>query len=484
MLIERAWGRRKVTDIMTITPLIMCGGSGSRLWPLSRESFPKQFAPLIGNRSTFQETVLRVTDPGLFGRPLIVTNKRLRFMVERQLAEIGCKADLLLEPMARDSGPAIAAGAAMIARERPDDLVLVLAADHLVRDVPRFRATVAAGAEAARQGHIVTFGIEPTMPATGYGYIEPGEAIGGSETCRVRRFVEKPDAATAQRYLAEGYLWNSGNFLFQASTLLAEYERFSPESLIAVHEALKRAETDLGALVLDAEAFEKTHKKSIDYQVMEKTTRAAVIPGSFGWSDVGTWDALWDISDKDGAGNVTVGDVVTVSSHNVYASTDGPLVGVVGMSDAVVVATRDAVLVCDKSRSGEVKTLVDQLRKQGASQATDHSRMYRPWGWYQTLELQDRFQVKRIVVYPGGRLSLQKHFHRAEHWVVVRGAAQVTVGDRVELLNENRSIYIPLGEVHRLENPGKIDTEIIEVQTGSYLGEDDIIRLEDVYNRS
>jgi mannose-1-phosphate guanylyltransferase/mannose-6-phosphate isomerase len=462
----------------------MCGGSGSRLWPLSRESFPKQFAPLIGNRSTFQETVLRVADPELFGRPLIVTNKRLRFMVERQLAEIDCKADLLLEPMARDSGPAIAAGAAMVARERPDDLVLVLAADHLVRDAPRFRATVAAGAEAARQGYIVTFGIEPTMPATGYGYIERGEVIAGSETCRVKRFVEKPDAATAQRYLAEGYLWNSGNFLFQASTLLAEYERFSPESLIAVHEALKRAETDLGAPVLDAEAFAKTHKKSIDYQVMEKTSKAAVIPGSFGWSDVGTWDALWDISDKNAAGNVTVGDVVTIDSHDVYASTDGPLVGVVGMSDAVIVATRDAVLVCDKNRSGEVKTLVDQLRKQGASQATDHARMYRPWGWYQTLELQGRFQVKRIVVYPGGRLSLQKHFHRAEHWVVVRGAAQVTVGDRVELLNENRSIYIPLGEVHRLENPGKIDTEIIEVQTGSYLGEDDIIRLEDVYNRS
>jgi mannose-1-phosphate guanylyltransferase/mannose-6-phosphate isomerase len=469
---------------MTITPLIMCGGSGSRLWPLSRESFPKQFAPLIGNRSTFQETVLRMADPELFGRPLIVTNKRLRFMVERQLAEIGCKADLLLEPMARDSGPAIAAGAAMVARERPDDLVLVLAADHLVRDVARFRATVAAGAAAARQGYIVTFGIEPTMPATGYGYIEPGEAIAGSETCRVKRFVEKPDAATAQRYLAEGYLWNSGNFLFQASTLLAEYERFSPESLAAVQEALKRADMDLGAPVLNAEAFEKTQKKSIDYQVMEKTSKAAVIPGSFGWSDVGTWDALWDISDKDGAGNVTVGDVVTIGSENIYASTDGPLVGVVGMSDAVVVATRDAVLVCDKSRSGEVKTLVDQLRKQGASQATDHARMYRPWGWYQTLELQGRFQVKRIVVYPGGRLSLQKHFHRAEHWVVVRGAAQVTVGDRVELLNENRSIYIPLGEVHRLENPGKIDTEIIEVQTGSYLGEDDIIRIEDVYNRS
>lgn len=469
---------------MTIRPLIMCGGSGARLWPLSRESFPKQFAPLIGKNSTFQETVLRMADAALFGKPLVVTNKRHRFMVERQLAEIGCEADLLLEPMARDSGPAIAAGTAWIARQNPDELVMVLAADHLVRDVPKFRQTVAAGASAAEAGFIVTFGIEPAMPATGYGYLEKGEAIEGSAASRLKRFVEKPDAATAQRYLLEGYLWNSGNFLFKASALLAEYARFSPESMAAVEAALAHSVTDLGVPVLDGPSFEQAQKKSIDYQVMEKTDKAAVIPGSFGWSDIGTWDALWDISDKDADGNVAVGEVEMISTRNSYASTDGPLVGVVGMDNAVVVATRDAVLVCDKSRAGDVKHLVDKLRKQGAKQANDHARMYRPWGWYQTLELEGRFQVKRIVVYPGGRLSLQKHFHRAEHWVVVRGAAQVTVGDKVELLNENRSIYIPLGEVHRLENPGKIDTEIIEVQTGSYLGEDDIIRLEDVYNRS
>ena len=425
-----------------------------------------------------------MADPEIFARPLIVTNKRHRFMVERQLAEIGVEADLLLEPMQRDSGPAIAAGCALIARDDPDALVMVLAADHLVRDAAKFRKTVAAGAEAARQGFIVTFGIEPTMPAIGYGYIEPGEAIAGGEVRKVRRFVEKPDAPTAQAYVAEGYLWNAGNFLFMAKTMLAEYAAFAPDSLAAVEAALAKSETDLGVPVLDAASFEQAQKKSIDYQVMEKTQRAAVIPGSFGWSDIGTWDALWDISDKNADGNVTVGEVVAVDSSNVYASTDGPLVGVVGMTDAVVVATRDAVLVCNKSRAGDVKLLVDKLKKQGAKQATDHARMYRPWGWYQTLELQGRFQVKRIVVYPGGRLSLQKHFHRAEHWVVVRGAAQITVGERVELLDENRSIYIPLGEVHRLENPGKIDVEIIEVQTGSYLGEDDIIRLEDVYNRS
>lgn len=469
---------------MTIRPLIMCGGSGSRLWPSSRESFPKQFAPLIGKNSTFQETVLRMADAAMFGKPLVVTNKRHRFMVERQLAEIGCEADLLLEPMARDSGPAIAAGAAWIARQNPDELIMVLAADHLVRDVPKFRETVMAGAESARDGFIVTFGIEPTMPATGYGYLEKGAPINGGAVSLLKRFVEKPDASTAQNYLLQGYLWNSGNFLFKASTLLAEYARFSPESMAAVEAAIAHSITDLGVPVLDAASFEQAEKKSIDYQVMEKTDKAAVIPGSFGWSDIGTWDALWDISDKDDAGNVAVGEVEMIASTNSYASTDGPLVGVVGMDNAVVVVTRDAVLVCDKSRAADVKHLVDKLRKKGAKQATDHARMYRPWGWYQTLELEGRFQVKRIVVYPGGRLSLQKHFHRAEHWVVVRGAAQVTVGDKIELLDENRSIYIPLGEVHRLENPGKIDTEIIEVQTGSYLGEDDIIRLEDVYNRS
>jgi mannose-1-phosphate guanylyltransferase / mannose-6-phosphate isomerase len=469
---------------MTIRPLIMCGGSGARLWPLSRESFPKQFAPLIGKNSTFQETVLRMADKAHFGRPLIVAAKRHRFMVERQLAEIGIEADILLEPMPRDSGPAIAAGAALIARDNPDQLVMVLAADHVVRDSPAFRQTVLAAASAAERGYIVTFGIQPSLPATGYGYIERGEPIAGSNALRVRRFVEKPDLATAQRYLLEGYLWNSGNFLFKASALLAEYGRFSPDSLSAIEEALDKSASDLGAPVIDADAFERVQKKSIDYQVMEKTDKAAVLPCSFGWSDIGTWDAMWDISDKDANANVAVGDVELIETTDSYASTDGPLVGMIGMNNTVVVATRDAVLVCDKSRAGEVKTLVDKLRKAGVKQASDHERMYRPWGWYQTLELQDRFQVKRIVVYPGGRLSLQKHFHRAEHWVVVRGAAQVTVGERVELINENRSIYIPLGEVHRLENPGKIDTEIIEVQTGSYLGEDDIVRLEDVYNRS
>ena len=466
-----------------IRPLIMCGGSGSRLWPLSRESFPKQFATLIGERSTFQETLLRVRDPALFGRPLIVTSQRQRFMVERQMAEIGVEADMLLEPSPRDSGPAIAAGAAKIAGDAPETLIMVLAADHLVRDPAGFRRTVAAGVEAARGGAIVTFGIEPTHPSTAYGYIEPGEA-GPAGVPAVKRFVEKPDAATAQRYLIAGFSWNSGNFLFRADTLLAEYERFAPESLKQIRAALAGAKTDLGALVLDAAAFAKAEKKSIDYVVMEQTDKAVVVSGSFGWSDIGGWDAMWDVTDHDADGNALKGEVVAIDSQDNYVSSEGQVIGIVGLKGAVVVATRDAVLVADRARAGEVKTLVETLKRQGKAQATDHARMYRPWGWYQTLELQGRFQVKRIVVYPGGRLSLQKHFHRAEHWVVVRGTAQVTVGDQVTMLTENRSVYIPLGEVHRLENPGKIDTEIIEVQTGSYLGEDDIVRLEDVYNRS
>ncbi|MGL5361661.1 MAG: mannose-1-phosphate guanylyltransferase/mannose-6-phosphate isomerase [Bosea sp. (in: a-proteobacteria)] len=468
---------------MKIRPLIMCGGSGTRLWPQSREAFPKQFAPLIGKHSTFQDTMLRVADPALFGRPLVVTNRQHRFMVERQLAEIGIEADLLLEPVARDSGPAIIAGAVQMSLSVPDQLVLVLASDHVVRDVPAFHAVVASGVAAAQAGRIVTFGISPTHPATGYGYIAPGEALEGAARS-VKRFVEKPDRTTAQRYLLDGYLWNSGNFLFSADTMLAEYGRFAPESLAHIRGAVLEASTDLGVPILNEDRFSQADKKSIDYSVMEKTDRAAVVAGQFGWSDIGGWDALWEISAKDEAGNASNGDVILRDTSNSYAATDGQLVAVIGLENVVVVANRDAVLVADKSRSAEVKGLVDQLKKAGRPEATNHAKCYRPWGWYQTLELAGRFQVKRIVVYPGGRLSLQKHFHRSEHWVVVRGTASVTVGENVRSLHENESVYIPIGAVHRLENPGKIDVEVIEVQTGSYLGEDDIVRLDDIYNRA
>jgi len=470
------------TDV-AIRPVIMCGGSGTRLWPASREAFPKQFAPLLGERSTFQDTLVRVSDPLLFGKPLIVTNKIHRFMVERQLAEIGLEADILLEPVARDSGPAVLAASLFMNEHSPDALMLILAADHVVLDVPAFQAAIRSGIEAGKAGRIVTFGIVPNAPATGYGYIEAGESAGG-EARDVVRFVEKPDADTAGTYIEAGYLWNSGNFLFRPASMIAEYAGYDAQSVESVQAAIDRATTDLGVPILDEESFTAARKISIDYAVMERTKLAAVVAGDFGWSDIGGWDALWAVTSQDGAANAAVGDILFIDSSGSYASSDGQLVAVLGMTDTVVVATRDAVLVADKSRAGEVKGLVDQLKKAGRIEATHHARVYRPWGWYRTLEQQDRFQTKRIVVYPGGQLSLQKHLHRSEHWVVVKGTARVTINETVSELSENESIYIPRGALHRLQNPGRIDLEVIEVQTGSYLGEDDIIRLEDVYNRS
>lgn len=465
-----------------VRPVIMCGGSGTRLWPLSREAVPKQFAPLLSSRSTFQETLLRLRDPAVFGRPIIIANAGHRFLIERQMKEIGIEGDLVLEPVARDSGPAIIAGSLFCHARSPGMLALILAADHLVLKPEAFRAAVAEGRKAAVKGSIVTFGVTPAGPATGYGYIEPGETLVG-DVRNVRRFVEKPDLPTAIRYLEEGLLWNSGNFLFDPEIVVAEYQQNDPESVAAVRAALDKADEDLGAPILDADSFANARKISFDYAVMEKTRRAAVVAGDFGWSDIGAWDALWDVSERDLHNNAISGEVVLVDTRNSYVSSETQLVATLGVDDLVVVATRDAVLVADKSRAGEVKQLVDALRREGRPEASNHARVYRPWGWYQTLELQGRFQVKRIVVYPGGKLSLQKHFHRSEHWVVVRGTARVTVDQAVNDLTENQSVYIPLGAVHRLENPGKIDVEIIEVQTGSYLGEDDIIRLEDVYQR-
>lgn len=466
-----------------IRPVILCGGSGTRLWPLSREAFPKQFAPIIGQRSTFQETLLRVKDPAVFGRPLVVTNQAHRFMVERQLAEIGIAADILLEPMARDSGPAILASAVHLHRESPDALALMLAADHLVLKPQAFQQAVVAGRPVAAAGGIVTFGILPTSPATGYGYIDPGEESGAGVRV-VRRFVEKPDAKRALDYVAAGFLWNSGNFLFDPKTVIHEYRANQPDCVANVEAAVAGARTDLGVPTLDAEAFGHARKIAFDFAVMEKTRHAHVVAGDFGWSDIGDWHALWEVSQQDSAGNAGQGPVVMVGTEGSYVSSEEQLVATLGVKDLVVVATRDAVLVADRHQAGQVKQLVERLKADGRPEAANHARVFRPWGWYQTLVLQDRFQVKRIVVYPGGKLSLQKHFHRSEHWVVVRGTARVTIGETVEDLIENQSAYIPLGAVHRLENPGRIDTEIIEVQTGGYLGEDDIVRLEDIYSRA
>jgi mannose-1-phosphate guanylyltransferase / mannose-6-phosphate isomerase len=466
-----------------IVPLIMCGGAGTRLWPASREVCPKQFLPLFGPRSTFQETILRVSDHQLFDRPIVITNKAYRFMVSEQLAEIGLAADILLEPMRRDSGPAIAAGSAFAETRATDAVVLALAADHVVADNAAFVAACREGLVAADQGRIVTFGVKPERAATEYGYINPGEAVSG-QVRAVKQFVEKPDAAKAAEYVKAGYFWNSGNFMFRANVLLDEYRNVDAESVQSVSDAVTKAGRDLGFVTLDEAAFASANAISIDYAVMEKTKRAAVIPVACGWSDVGSWHAVWELSEKDGHGNAMQGAAVFEDSRNCNVSTDKALVALEGVDDLVVVATQDAVLVSRQKDANGLKRLVTKLKTVAPQVTEDHLKVHRPWGSYQSVDMGERHQVKRIIVKPGERLSLQKHHHRSEHWIVVRGAARVTVNEDIKIVHENESIYIPIGAVHRLENPGKILLELIEVQTGSYLGEDDIIRLEDDYRRS
>ena len=466
-----------------IVPLIMCGGAGTRLWPASREVRPKQFLPLFGTRSTFQETILRVSDPALFDRPIVITNKAYRFMVAEQLAEIGRDADILLEPMRRDSGPAIAAGAAFAQTRDSDAVVLALAADHVVRDNAAFVAACREGLIAADAGRIVTFGVTPERAATEYGYINPGEAVSGKVRA-VKQFVEKPDAAKAAEYVKAGYLWNSGNFMFRAGVLLDEYRGVDAASVQAVSDAVTKAGRDLGFVTLDEPAFGSAKAISIDYAVMEKTTRAAVVPVACGWSDVGSWRAVWELSEKDGEGNAAQGAAVFEDARNCNVSTDKALVALEGVDDLVVVATQDAILVSRQKDTNGLKRLVTKLKTVAPQVTEEHLKVHRPWGSYQSVDMGDRHQVKRIIVKPGGRLSLQKHHHRSEHWIVVQGAARVTVNEAVKTVHENESIYIPIGAVHRLENPGKISLHLIEVQTGSYLGEDDIIRIEDDYRRS
>jgi mannose-1-phosphate guanylyltransferase/mannose-6-phosphate isomerase len=461
----------------------MCGGAGTRLWPASREIHPKQFLPLFGARSTFQDTLMRVSDPALFERPIVITNNAYRFMVLEQLAEIGREADVLLEPMRRDSGPAIAAGAVFAQTRDKEAVVLALAADHVVRDTAAFVAACRDGLLAAEAGPIVTFGVHPERPATEYGYISPGEIISG-QVRSVAKFVEKPDPETAASYIKAGYFWNSGNFMFRAAVLLDEYRKVDSDSVQAVADSVAKAGSDLGFIKLDADSFASAKSISIDYAVMEKTQRAAVVPVACGWSDVGSWHAVWELSDKDGEGNAARGAAVFEDSRNCNVSTDRALVALEGVDDLVVIATQDAVLVSRQKDANGLKRLVSKLKSVAPQVTEDHIKVHRPWGSYQSVDNGDRHQVKRIVVKPGGRLSLQKHHHRSEHWIVVRGAARVTVNELVKTVHENESIYIPIGAVHRLENPGKIQLELIEVQTGSYFGEDDIIRIEDDYQRS
>jgi mannose-1-phosphate guanylyltransferase/mannose-6-phosphate isomerase len=466
-----------------IVPVLLAGGSGTRLWPVSRDALPKQFLPLVGERSTYQDTLLRVADAELFAPPIVVTGGDFRFFARRQAETLGIEATIVIEPMRRDSGPAVAAAAALAKSRDPDAVVLALAADHVILDVEDFRATCLAGLKAAEAGRIVTFGITPSAPKTSYGYIRRGKPA-GDDVYAVDAFVEKPNAETAARYVAEGYLWNSGNFLFRAGVLMQELARYEPAMATAAEAAVLGASTDLGFLRLEPAAFAGAPQKSIDYAVMEKTDRAAVVAGRFRWSDIGSWDAIFDIAERDKSGNAVHGPVMTADAKNCVIHSDGRLTTVLGANDLVVVSTPDAVLVMPRERAQEVRELVAKLKNAQRPEATDHRRGHRPWGYYDSIDKGERFQVKRIVVHPGGTLSLQKHHHRAEHWIVVRGTAEVTIGTEVKSVHENESIYIPIGAVHRLANQGKIPLELIEVQTGSYLGEDDIIRIDDVYKRS
>ena len=468
-----------------VVPVILSGGSGTRLWPVSRESFPKQFWPLLTDRSMIQETARRGLGPG-FAPPVIVCNEEHRFLVAEQLRAGGVEgARIVLEPVGRNSAPAIAAAALLVAEHAPDAVLWILASDHAISDLPALHAHLATAVTAARQGRIVTFGMRPSAAETGYGYIEVGDALDGAPGVHdVARFVEKPDAARAAALFADGrHLWNSGMFVFTAATLIDEMTRHAPSVLDAVRAAVAGRTQDLDFIRLDRAAFTTAPNISIDYAVAERTHRAAVVPADLGWSDVGSWGALWELGEKDEGGNVAVGDVLLESAADCYVRSDGIVTAVVGLKDAVVVVTEDAVLAMHRDRAQDVKRVVDRLRAAGRHEAVTHNRCYRPWGFYESLIQGDRFQVKRIVVTPGQKLSLQKHFHRAEHWVVVAGSALVTRDGETALVRENESIYLPLGCVHRMENPGRIPLTLIEVQSGSYLGEDDIVRLEDSYGR-
>lgn len=467
----------------SIVPTILCGGSGSRLWPASRDSFPKQFLQLTGENSLFQDTLARVVAEG-FEKPIVVTGADYRFLVAEQARRRGQSVDIVLEPLRRDSCAAIAAAAELAVRRDPNAVLLVLAADHAMPDPDSFRAHVARGLPAAEAGRIVTFGIRPTTPATGYGYIQPGAELDGfTGVHAIAAFVEKPDRATAEGYVAQGHLWNSGNFLFSAQVFLDELAALQPDIAGPVKDAVEKAKKDLDFLRLDAEAFGRSIAKSVDYAVMEKTTRAAVVPSDFAWSDIGAWNAIWELAAKDESGNGAQGDAVFLDCSDSYVHSPDVLTAVVGLKDVVVVTSRDAVLVADRSRSEDVKKLVATLSKGGRKEAVEHLRSYRPWGALEAIDAGKRYQVKRITVNPGGKLSLQSHIHRSEHWVIVSGTARITVGEETRLIGENQSIYIPLGMKHRLENPGRIPLELIEVQSGAYLAEDDIIRHDDVYGR-
>ncbi|MHB1271875.1 MAG: mannose-1-phosphate guanylyltransferase/mannose-6-phosphate isomerase [Rhodanobacter sp.] len=469
-----------------LIPLVLSGGSGTRLWPVSRKNLPKQFLALAGNGTLFQQTIARTRQLPEVAAPIVVASEDHRFLAADQLLEAGIEgATIVLEPLARNTAPAIALGALQALQHDAEALLLVLPADHLIGDTAAFTAAVQQAVPLAQQGWLVTFGIRPDRAETGFGYIRRAEAI-GDDGYRVEQFVEKPDLATAEAYLADGgYDWNSGMFLFKASRYLEELATLAPAMLAAVREAHAKASTDLDFVRIDRDAFARVPDGSIDYAVMEKTRRAAVIPVNCAWSDIGSWAALWLTGDKDADGNLREGDTLAIdSSNSLLRSHDRHLLATLGIDDLIVVTTPDATLVAHRDCAQDVKKVVDQLKTAGRTEHSLHRVVHRPWGSYDSLEAGERFQVKRIAVKPGAALSLQKHHHRAEHWIVVSGTAEVTCDDKVFLLGENQSTYIPLGSVHRLRNPGKLPLELIEVQSGGYLGEDDIVRFDDVYGRA
>ena len=465
-----------------MVPIILSGGSGTRMWPYSRSMYPKQFLPLIGDNSMLQETVLRLGDGDSIS-PLIICNEDCRFMVAEQLREIAVQAhSIILEPVGKNTAPAILLAALKVLESGNDETMLVLPADHNILDVKAFKEALTIAKRQAALGKMVTFGIVPTYAETGYGYIH---ATGDLEAKPVGQFLEKPDSNAAQSYIDSGdYFWNSGMFMFKASKYVEEIGIYAPEMLEACKKSMSLAINDLDFVRIDKESFEGCPSDSIDYAVMEKTDSAVMVPLDVGWSDVGSWSSLWSVCKKDDSGNVIRGDIITEDTSNCFIQSEGKLIATVGLKDSVVVQTDDTILVASKDKVQEVKSIVEQLKKNNRPETQFHRKVYRPWGNYDSIDSGARFQVKRIIVKPGAKLSLQMHHHRAEHWVVVSGTAEVINGDKKILLKENESTFIPLGVTHSLANPGTIPLEIIEVQSGSYLGEDDIVRFEDVYGRA
>ena len=465
-------------------PVILCGGSGTRLWPSSRKAYPKQFAPLFGENSLYQGTLKRFTGKG-FAAPLVMTGEEFRFLAVEQAEAMGlADARIVVEPVGRDTAPAILAAALML-ESTPDDLMLVAPSDHVMTDLPAFQEAMKTGRKAAEDGALVTFGVTPDRPETGYGYLQLAGRPDGVTT--VTKFTEKPDLETAEAMLEAGhYLWNAGLFMGRVKDFISAFETHAPELVPTVRAAVRKAKRDLSFSRLDEEAFAQARAISVDYAIMEKADWVVAVPLDCGWSDLGAWDALLSAMGPDADGNAVSGDVTVVDCEGSFLRSEEPSMALVGLGlkDVVAVAMRDAVLVADKSRAQDVKGVVETLRKAGKAQADDYPRFHRPWGWYETLCLDSRFQVKRIMVKPDGVLSLQSHRHRSEHWIVVAGTAEVTIGDEVKLVTENEGVYIPLGAKHRMANPGKVPMYLIEVQTGAYLGEDDIVRYEDIYDRS